>query len=387
MTPSLHWIGAGLASGPGIVALANKTGLVTVWDMTPERAEDLQKHSDPGAQVTIRHLDLDQADTLTDFRSALRPGDIIISMLPAALHLQMARLALSEGCHMVTSSYLSEDMQNLNDEAMAKGLSIVNEVGLDPGIDHLFAHMLVDAARQARVLDQNRTVDFISCCGGFPAIKTPFTYKFSWTPIGVLSALTNPARMIRDGREQTVAKAWQGVTEMPLGSEIFESYPNRDSLPYIAEYGLEEETLRSFMRGTLRLSGWKEAWQDIFTILDRGPDAAELKALSDRLMREYSYARDEQDRVVLYVALTATTRDGELWKAALTLDTTGSGWQSAMARTVSLTVAQAVEAVLGQRLPPGVITAPHDIAEIRTWLRGLQRSGLDIQTENIDLKL
>ena len=386
--PSLHWIGAGLASGPGIVALADKTGRITVWDMTPERAEALQKHSDKGGQITIRHLDLDQADSLANFRSALHPGDIVISMLPAALHGQMARLALSEGCHMVTSSYLTDDMTSLNDEAVAKGLSIVNEVGLDPGIDHLFAHMLVDAARQARVLNQNRTVDFISCCGGFPAIKTPFTYKFSWTPAGVLNALTNPARMIRDGREQTVAKAWQGVTEMPLGSEIFESYPNRNSLPYIAEYGLGgEKGLRNFMRGTLRLSGWKEAWKDIFTILDRGPDAAELKALSDRLMREYSYARDEQDRVVLYVALSATARDGKLWKAALTLDTTGSGWQSAMARTVSLTVAQAVEAVLGRRLPAGVITAPRDIAEVRIWLRGLQRAGLEIQAQNIDLTL
>jgi len=388
MTPSLHWIGAGLASGPGIVALAGKWGLVTVWDMMPERAESLKKYSDPAARITPRHLDLGQADSLADFRSVLKPGDIIISMLPAALHGKMARLALSERCHMVTSSYLSDDMRSLHDEAVEKGLSIVNEVGLDPGIDHLMAHMLVDGAQKAGVLDQGRTVNFISCCGGFPALKTPFTYKFSWTPTGVLSALTNPARMIRDGRKQTVAKAWQGVTEMPLGSEIFESYPNRNSLPYIAEYGLEgEKGLRNFMRGTLRLSGWKRAWKDIFTILDRRPDAAELKALSDRLMREYSYHEDEQDRVVLYVALAATAQDGEIWQAALTLDAAGSGWQSAMARTVSLTVAEAVGAVLERRLPPGVITAPRDIAEVRTWLRGLHRAGLQIQAENIDLKL
>lgn len=386
--PSLHWIGAGLASGPGIVALANRRGQITVWDMAGGRAEALKEHVIPAAQIDIRHLDLDEPAARASFCAALTPGDIIISMLPAGLHGQMARLALSERCHMVTSSYLSDDMRLLHGEAVEKGLSIVNEVGLDPGIDHLLTHILVDGARKAGVLDRGRIIDFISCCGGFPARKTAFTYKFSWTPTGVLTALTNPARMIRDGREQSVAKAWQAVTELPLNGELFESYPNRDSLPYITEYGLgNEENLRSFMRGTLRLSGWKEAWKDIFTQLDRGPDAAELKTLSDRLMRDYSYSEGEQDRVVLYVALSATARDGRVWKAALSLDTTGSGWQSAMARTVSLTVAQAVDAVLEGRLPPGVITAPRDVGEARTWLRGLQQAGLEIQAENIDLRL
>ncbi|NOZ43439.1 MAG: saccharopine dehydrogenase [Alphaproteobacteria bacterium] len=385
MSPHLHWIGAGLASGPGIVALANRWGQLTVWDMASDRAEALRAHITAGARLDIRHLDLDQESSRDGFCAALAPGDIIISMLPAALHPMMARLALAHGCHMVTSSYLSPAMRKLDDEAKSQGLSLVSEVGLDPGIDHLFAHMLMAAARDAGVLNCGRTLDFISCCGGFPVEKTAFTYKFSWTPIGVLTALNNPAKMIRDGQQQRVSKPWQAVTELTLDGEIFETYPNRDSLPYIAEYGLErEENLRTFVRGTLRLAGWKKAWQDIFTILETA-NSADLKALSDRLWRQYPYKKGERDRVVLYVALTATAADNSVWNAALTLDTTGSRWHSAMATTVSLTVAAAVNAVREHRLAPGVITAPDDISEVRTWLQGLKQGGLDIKTENIVL--
>lgn len=385
--PAIHWIGAGLASGPGIVALARRWGQITVWDMTPDRAQAVQAHIGPDARMDIHCLNLDRAASRRDFCTALNPGDIIISMLPANLHIQMARLALSAHCHMVCSSYLSPDMLRLHDEAVGKDLSLVSEAGLDPGIDHLFAHMLIDAARTAGVLGKGRIVDFISYCGGFPARKTPFTYKFSWTPMGVLTALANPARMIRDGREQRVAKAWHDVTELSLNGEVFETYPNRDSLPYIAGYGLDnEKNLRTFLRGTLRLSGWKKAWENVFTILE-AENSADLKALSDKLMREHSYGEGERDRVVLHVALTATAGDGRIWQASLGLDTTGSGWRSAMATTVSLTVAEAVNALIRGGIAPGVSTIPHDISEVRTWLRGLKAGGLNITAENIDLTL
>lgn len=385
--PSLHWIGAGLASGPGIIALAKKWRQITVWDMNLDRAMALKEHVAEDATLNIHQLNLIDENSRSEFCATLNAGDIIISMLPAAFHVQLAKLALSEKCHMVTSSYLTEDMVLLNDEAISKGLSLVNEVGLDPGIDHLLTHMLVDAARTAGMLGQGHVIDFISYCGGFPVAPTAFTYKFSWTPLGVLTALTNPAKVIKNAKPHTVARAWQEVTELSLEGEVFEAYANRNSLPYIAEYGLDgESNLRTFVRGTLRLSGWKSAWKDIFATLEDA-NSQQLKDLSDQLWRDYQYDDGEQDRVVLHVALSATAKDGNIWHASLSLDAKGTGWQSAMANCVSLTVAEAATALMEGRLPPGVQPAPHNISEVRTWLKGLKQNGVEIKANNIDLEM
>ncbi len=379
--PAIHWVGVGLASGPGIIALARKWGEISVWDMSLDRAKALKDHIAKDNKLNIRPLNLTDKASLADFHNTLNPGDIIVSMLPAAFHVQMAKMALRANCHMATSSYLSDDMLALNDEATTKGLSLVNEVGLDPGIDHLLTHILVDEARKAGVLGKGRTIDFVSYCGGVPARPTPFTYKFSWTPLGVLTALTNPARMIRNGAACTIEKAWQGINDLPLNGEVFEVYANRDSLPYIAEYGLDGESkLRTFIRGTLRLSGWKSAWQDIFKTLETA-SPAKLKSLSDHLWQNHQYDDGEEDRVVLYVALTSTDDNGDIWQGSLSLDCSGKGWQSAMASTVSLTVAEAVNALMEARLSPGVQAAPHDVAEARKWLGGLKENGIDIHLD------
>jgi len=383
--PSIHWIGAGLASGPGLVALTQKWEKVTVWDMMLDRAIALQDHVAPSSTLEMRKLNLSDETSLNEFCNTLNAGDIVISMLPAAFHVQVANIALDENCHLVTSSYLNEEMNALNDQAVEKGLSFVNEVGLDPGIDHLLTHILVDCAREAGVLGKNNQIDFVSYCGGFPVEETPFTYKFSWTPLGVLSALKNPAQLIKNGKETTIPTAWENVSELPIHGEIFEAYANRNSLPFIAEYGLDGETnLRTFVRGTLRLSGWKNAWRDIFNILENAtPD--DLKELSDKLWAEHQYGEDEEDRVVLYVALTAKLEGGETWGASLSLDAIGSGWQSAMANCVSYTVAEAVNALMEGRLAPGVQAAPHDISEARLWLDGLNKNGIKIKAINVDL--
>ena len=382
--PAIHWIGAGLASGPGIISLAKKWGSVTVWDMTLDRAEALKAHLPQNTRLNVRSLNLDNADSRTEFCETLNPGDVIISMLPASFHVQMAKISLHKKCHMATSSYLSEEMIALNPEATAKGLSLVNEVGLDPGIDHLLTHILINSARTAGVLGQGHTIDFISYCGGIPAAQTPFNYKFSWTPLGVLTALSNPAIIIKNGQKHTVAKAWDEVTELSLHGEKFEVYANRNSLPYIAEYGLDKETnLRNFIRGTLRQSGWQKTWAPIFTILGKATPE-DIRSLSKRLWQDHQYDKGEKDRVMLRVALTATSQKEKKWTASLSLDIVGTGWQSAMATAVSLTVAEAANALMNSRLPPGVQSAPHNITEVREWLKGLKQNGLDIKTVNIN---
>ncbi len=382
--PAIHWVGAGLSSGPGIVALARKWGEITIWDSELDRAEVLKVNIPETSKVNLRLLNLEEATSRNEFCAALNPGDVVVSMLPPAFHVRVSKLALAENCHMVTSSYLTHDMVALNEEAMAKGLSLVNEVGLDPGIDHLMAYFLVDNAREAGILGQGHAIDFISYCGGIPVENTPFTYKFSWTPLGVLTALKNPAQMIKEGAKYGVAKVWDDIGNLDINGENFEVYPNRDSLPYIREYGLDGETnLRTFVRGTLRLEGWKEAWKDIFTTIDQG-QPSDLKTLSDTLWQKYQYQDGEQDRVLLHVGLTATREDGTMWEAYMCLDHSGSDWQSAMATCVSLTVAEAVGAVIEARLSPGVQPTPHDITEVKKWLQGLKQNGIMIKGENVD---
>lgn len=382
----IHWIGAGLASGPGLVALAAELGNVTVWDMADTRAKMLQSQVPGDKTLDIGTLDLSDDVSVRAFKERINTGDVIVSMLPAALHVVVAEIALEAGTHLVTSSYVDAPMAALDAQAKAKGLAFVNEVGLDPGIDHLFAHVLIGAAREADVLGKGHEIDFVSHCGGVPAEKTDFTYKFSWTPFGVLKALTNPARCIENGAEKITDKVWHAVSELDVGGETFEVYPNRNSIPYIEEYGLDgEENLQTFVRGTLRLAGWKDAWADIFTQVETA-DISSLKALSEQLSRDHSYAEGEKDRVVLYVALNARDKDGQdIWSASLALDEVGSGWQTAMARTVSFTVAEAVKAVLRGTFAPGVHAALTDSGVAKHWLRGLKDSGLNIRAENIKL--
>ena len=382
----IHWIGAGLASGPGLVALASELDGVTVWDISSDRAAMLQRHVPAPRSLGYGHLDLGDDASVAAFKAMLNPGDVVVSMLPAALHVKVANIALETGTHLVTSSYVDDAMASLDAAAKAKGVVFVNEVGLDPGIDHLFAHILVDAARKAGVLGKGYRIDFVSHCGGIPAEKGGFNYKFSWTPFGVLKALTNPARCIESGKEKVTEKVWHAVSELEVAGESFEVYPNRNSLPYISEYGLDgEDKLETFVRGTLRLGGWKDAWDDIFTQVENG-DAASLKALSEKLWQEHRYGDDEKDRVVLYVALKARNENNEdVWSASLALDEVGSGWQTAMARTVSLTVAQAIKAVRRGVFEPGVHAALTDAAEAKRWLRGLKNANVTIRAENIEL--
>lgn len=382
----IHWIGAGLASGPGLVALAAETGRVTVWDMTDTRAQELRNQMPGGATFAFQPLNLGDRGSVENFKNHVAKGDVIVSMLPATLHIAMADIALEVGAHLVTSSYVDEAMDALDCRAKEHGLSFVNEVGLDPGIDHLFAHILVQAADDAGVLGQGHTLEFVSHCGGVPVEPTDFTYKFSWTPFGVLTALTNPAQCVEDGQERLVEKVWDDVSKLQIAGETFEVYPNRDSLPYIEEYGLDAESnLKTFMRGTLRLDGWKDAWQDIFTRVETA-DADGLKALSEELWENHRYSDGEEDRVILYVALEAKDSAGDvIWSASLALDETGSGWQTAMARTVSLTVAEAVKAILRGTFTPGVHAAITEPEEAKIWLRGLKASGMNLRADTIEI--
>lgn len=358
----IHWCGTGLSSIPGLRQLILDGHPVTVWNLPVEPA-----------QAAVGDIAEDiRAMEPAEFEAAVGAGDIVVSMLPAHLHGGIVRLCLSRRAHFVASSYATDELRALDGEARDAGVALVTEVGLDPGIDHLMAHDLVAAYRGAPAFHRDNVLSFTSFCGGVPAVPNAFRYKFSWSPLGVLRALMSPARSIRDYSELRVAHPWDAVTtySAPLRSpETFEVYPNRDSVPYLAEYGFEPGwRVKEFVRGTLRLNGWAEAWGPVFGALAAHPSPETLQALSDELWAKHPLGDGEPDRVVLCVALKAEREGRPVWHRVWTLDAEGDVRGSAMARLVSGTVALAVEAVMRREIPVGLHGAPHDPRMVARWL-------------------
>ena len=144
----------------------------------------------------------------------------------------------------------------------------MNEIGLDPGIDHLMAHKLIEDFKSSKTIDTETEISFLSYCGGVPKIPNDFKYKFSWSPLGVLKALRSPSRSMKDFKIFDVNRPWDAITHYisPLAKpEEFEVYPNRDSIPFMQQYKFDPDwKVKQFVRGTLRLNGWAKAWSEIF---------------------------------------------------------------------------------------------------------------------------
>ncbi len=358
---TIHWCGTGLSAIPGLRRLLAAGRPVTVWNRTTDKAR---------AAVGDLTDDIRSFD-IAALGSVLSPGDVVVSMLPADWHVKLAELAIAKGAHLVSSSYIAPEMRALDGAARRAGSALVNEVGLDPGIDHVMAHELLADYRASVAFDAENELSFTSYCGGIPKQPNDFRYKFSWSPLGVLKALKSPSRSIRDGAEFEAARPWEALSRYtaPLPSpEVFEVYPNRDSLPFMAQYGFDEGwKVRDFVRGTIRLEGWADAWAGVFDKVETASDE-ELRALSDEFWRRYAYEDGEPDRVVLFVELRAERAGAVVWHRAWAMDAWGDGRGSAMARLVSVPVALAVEAVLAGEIAPGVSAAPSDPALVARWM-------------------
>ena len=362
---TIHWCGTGLSSGPGLRRLIEAGHPVTVWNRTVAKAEETLA----GLQADIRPYAL---DALT---AALAPGDIAISMLPADSHVGIATACLSKGAHFVSSSYIAPEMRALDEAFRDAGLVGLNEVGLDPGIDHLMAHDLVARYRASAGYHADNVLSFMSYCGGIPKIPNAFRYKFSWAPVGVLKALRSPSRSLRNFSELRVARPWDAITayDAPLPiPETFEVYPNRDSLPFLQDYRFEPHwKVRDFVRGTIRLNGWAKAWAPVFAEIEglSGPEGdARLAEMAAEFLKANSYAPGEPDRVVLFVSLKAEREGRIVFHQTWAMDAWGDLRGSAMARLVSVPVSLAVEAVLAREVAAGVHAAPHDPRLVGRWL-------------------
>jgi saccharopine dehydrogenase-like NADP-dependent oxidoreductase len=367
-TGAVHWVGTGLSTGrTGLTVLGTQAGL-TVWGRTRARARARLAALAPGAPAAVRGLDRD------DLPGTLQPGDILVSMLPASEHPGLLRTAVDAGAHFACTSYVSAEIEGLARRGRERGLVVLTEAGLDPGIDHLMAHLLVAQARE-RLGDEPARVALASHCGGIPAHPGEFRYQFSWAPLGVLTALATPARYVRDGAVREVGRPWEDCAELWLEDEVFEVYPNRDSTGFIAQYGFPAVwEIESFVRGTLRSQGWRAAWKDVFAVVAAG-EQDQIAALAAELAARYQTTAAERDRVVLTVALRGE-RDGERWAGRYALDVTGDDADTAMARCVSASLACGLERVLAAAWPPGLHRACAAPDEARLWLSRLAAAGL-----------
>lgn len=366
---TIHWCGTGLSSGPGLRRLIEAGHPVVVWNRTIANAQD-----------SVGDIAKDiRAYSLADLTEALQPGDIAVSMLPADQHVAIAKTCLAKGANFVSSSYIAPDMRALDAEFRELGLVSQNEVGLDPGIDHLMAHDLVAQYRASAAYDPENVLSFTSYCGGVPKIANAFRYKFSWAPAGVLKALRSPSRSLKEFAELKVSRPWDAITayDAPLPQpESFEVYPNRDSYPFIADYNFDPAwKLKDFVRGTIRLNGWAEAWSPIFREIEslEGSTPSEidasLTARANALLAENSYEPGEPDRVVLFVALKAEKDGKTVFHQTWAMDAWGDERGSAMGRLVSIPVSLAIESVLNREIPAGVHSAPHDPRLFNSWLK------------------
>ncbi|MFD5763138.1 saccharopine dehydrogenase C-terminal domain-containing protein, partial [Streptomyces sp. NPDC127044] len=271
---------------------------------------------------------------------------------------------------------VSDAVRDLGPAAEAAGVVVLTACGLDPGIDHLFAHSLIARAEAEIGADSAASYRLTSYCGGIPAVPNDFKYRFSWAPAGVLNALRSPARYVEDGTETTADRPWEATRPHLIDGEAFEVYPNRDSVPFVEQYGLpgtwKPET---FVRGTLRLDGWLRAWDTVFEELKAGDDRR-ITALAHELARTYPTTDADRDRVVLAVSLDVRGGSGATWSGRYLLDLVGTAEESAMARCVSRTLALGVRHILDGSLPPGLGRAAETAERSEEWLAELAGEGV-----------
>jgi saccharopine dehydrogenase-like NADP-dependent oxidoreductase len=292
---SILVLGAGLVARPlvrylleqpdvnvTVASLEEPLYQVTVASRTISKAESLVGDAKNGRALT---LDVTDEAALEEL---VKEHDMSISLLPYVHHPTVARLCIKHRKDMVTTSYVSPAMRELDGPAREAGIVILNEIGVDPGMDHMSAMKVIHEVQKAG----GKIVGFNSITGGLPAPDAndnPYGYKFSWSPRGVLMAGRNAARFLKDGEEVNIASEdlfdEYHEEEVP-GLGTLEAYANRDSIPYIETYGLEG--VRDMYRGTYRNTGWCRTLKkmvDLGWLSDEPMDGLEEKGFSDLLYR------------------------------------------------------------------------------------------------------
>eukprot|EP01027_Heterolobosea_sp_BB2_P017625 GEZU01024957.1.p1 GENE.GEZU01024957.1~~GEZU01024957.1.p1 ORF type:complete len:690 (+),score=250.39 GEZU01024957.1:1132-3201(+) len=247
-------LGAGFVAAPIVTYLMRDiSNCITVGSAIYDEAVHLcapYKERIQPVEIDIHNED--------DLSALIESHDIVLSLIPAAFHEKVAKLCIKHRKNMITASYISPGMRALHDEAKKAGIFILNELGLDPGIDHMSVMQILDKIKE----DNGKLVSFSSYCGALPAPEcsdNPMAYKFSWSPIGVLNAAKNSAKFLDDGVLVEIPGHLLYDTAKSIDlypAFAFEAVPNRDSVSYIDTYGFNKDDIKTIIRGTLRYPGF-----------------------------------------------------------------------------------------------------------------------------------
>jgi saccharopine dehydrogenase-like NADP-dependent oxidoreductase len=252
-------LGAGRSSSACISYLIKNASAnnwqLTVGDISESAAKERIGTS---ANAVAISFNIDNAE---ESRTAISNADVVISLIPAVFHPAVAKLCLAEKKHLLTASYVSDEMKAFDNEAKSKGLLFLNECGLDPGIDHMSAMQVINKIKS----EGGKLISFESFTGGLIAPETdpenPWRYKFTWNPRNVVLAGQGTAKFLQNGKFKYIPYQQLFLRTTPInvpGLGLYEGYANRDSLKYVNAYGLQE--CKTVIRGTIRNKGYCKAW-------------------------------------------------------------------------------------------------------------------------------
>ncbi len=261
-----------------------ESGIRMGWNVTvaDQQTEEAQKKTAGFANAAVAQLNAADAASR---RKLIGHSDLVISLLPPAMHIEVAKDCLMLKKHLCTASYVSPEMEALAAEAEQNELIFLNEAGLDPGIDHMSAMKIIHRLQG----EGARITGFESYCGGLVTPESeagnPWKYRITWNPMNVvLAGQGTPVRFLHEGREKLIPyhRLFAEASRMHIeGVGDFEAYANRDSLKYITVYGLKD--IRTLVRGTLRRPPFCKSWNllvkagitDHSTVLHPGKDAGD----------------------------------------------------------------------------------------------------------------
>jgi saccharopine dehydrogenase-like NADP-dependent oxidoreductase len=315
-------IGAGRSASSLIKYLLDKSAsenlYITIGDLSIDSAKE-KIGNNPNAKALV--LDIKNAQQR---QNEIQKADIVISMLPANLHIEIAQDCIRFNKHMVTASYISDEMQALNEQAIEKNLIFMNEVGLDPGIDHMSAMKVINEIREKG----GKMILFESFCGGLVAPESDsnlWNYKFTWAPRNVvLAGQGGMAKFIQEGKDkyipyQKLFRRTEFLHVEDFGR--FEAYANRDSLKYRKVYGLEDAL--TLYRGTIRRVGFSKAW-NMFVQLGMTDDSfkmenSEILSYRDFINSFLPYHPTDSVEIKTRMAL-GLEQDDIMWDKLIELD-------------------------------------------------------------------
>ena len=291
---------------------------ITIGDLSEESAQRFTQGHDRAQGIQLDIFDAPQRS------AAVAAADLVISMLPARFHLEVAKDCIQYEKHLVTASYVSDEMQALDTEAKARGLVFMNEIGVDPGIDHMSAMQVIDRIRDAG----GKMLMFESFTGGLVAPESDdnlWNYKFTWNPRNVvLAGQGGAAEFIQEGTTKYIPyhRLFRRTEFLDIeGYGRFEALANRNSLKYRSIYGLED--VLTLYRGTMRRVGFSKAW-NMFVQLGLTDDTYEIQnseALSYRDFINLYLPYSPTDSVELKVRYALKIdQDDIMWDKLLELD-------------------------------------------------------------------